>query len=215
MKILTLIITLFVTTSVLANGTLRPEPPRRNNGKRAEALAKVKENKEAFDITVKEVIGLKYFENREFKLEISESMKTRELNDHAVKIRDLNEAIKAKRNELAEATKATEFASLLTMYNKVVKARGDIAAFFEQNKDENAEMALKLIDNLLLIVEVKVLEPAGSPVSTGQILRMMNILEGKVETYGMTAQTFKEIEAEITGILPKNYTMAKAARCIK
>lgn len=221
MKLLTLTITLLVSLSSFAANM--PEAPKKGAEKGRDgrmSAARLAEKTEAFNAAARSVLGQHIGEN--FEIKLPQGMNNKDMDVNAQRIESLGNTLKGKELELKQdPQKATEVASIIMALNKAYAFRPEAESFLKNNEAKISAEAkdatndtIKLIDNLSVILETKLDDTVEIPVSHSQILRVINLIAGMKVT-GLKAEDFIELETQVTSILPKNYTMAQAARCVK
>ncbi len=197
----------------------RPEPPRPQANRRAsEISAALREKIETVSRTAREVLGRRLGEN--FEIKLPEGLSGNKLNRYERDLEEFAQVLRENREEYTrDSNKATEVANYLELLNEVYAVRPNVKSFLENSQLNSAnrevvERTIDFIDNLLTIELTKMTETAESPVSQGQIIRTMSPIT-RLPLSRLRMEDFIELEAQITGILPKDYTMAKAARCVR
>ncbi len=214
-----LIVTLLVSLgSVATFAANRPEPPRPETTRRASELpSTLVEKAEAASRTAREVLGVARV-GRDFEIKLPEGLKENKFNRFERDLEEFTRILREKEQEFSRDTyKAAEVANFLQVLNQAYAQRGNLQQFLDNTSrlnEENKEVVqrfLDFIDNQVNI-EVTVLTTEG--LSQGQVIRALHPIV-RMPTSRLNMENFIEVEAQITGILPKDYTMSKAARCVR
>lgn len=213
------IVALFVVlTSLNGFAVNRPEPPRPEVTRRASELPESLARKaEETSLTARDVLGA-HRVGRDFQLELPKGLEANKTNRYERDLEEFNRHLNEKKEEFArDSYKATEVSSFLAELNKAYATRSNVQEFLENNRNLSNEQKqlvqkhLDFIDNLLTI-QMTVLTVEG--LSQGQVIRSIQPIT-RLPVARLKIEDFVESEAQITGILPKDYNMAKAARCVR
>lgn len=208
---------LVVLVAIGAHAATKPEPPRPEVSRRSsEVPQSLVEKAETLSRTAREVLGARAFEG-DFNLVLPKNLEANKVNRYERNLEELSQLMREKEVEFAkDGNKTSEVATILTELNKVYATRSTIQEFLKNNNLSTEQAALvqkflDLIDNFLTI-ELTVLTVEG--LSQNQVIRSMNPISS-LPLARLKIEDFMAAEAQITGILPKDYNMAKAARCVR
>lgn len=209
------VIVALLTVGICVNGWAigRPTSGNKGRGERSgEVQARSLEKVESLNNAASRILG------QDIKVELPSRLSGQEAKVLEQKLDSLVKALETKQSDiLRDANKKAEIASLLEQMTPAMRARDSYKEFVESNQgdakaNETAENVIRLIDNLFTIMEAKVAETAETPVSTGQIARVLSEL-GRTKNSGLKAEDIFETEVKITSIFGKDYTLEQVARC--
>ncbi len=214
MKLILILATLAITAPTFANTRPGGRPEARREGVNG---ARTGETLVRFNRSCSEVL------DTEVLVRLPESLKNEEAIELVQKAEQFSDTLKSKEVELKEdSIKRTEISTILEAVNGAHMARSRFVDFINsaregkvegsQKAQEVAEDLVRLIDNAFVILDAKVKDSPDAPVSTGQILSVLNILGG-VNKARLEEADIIAFEASVKAVFGNAYSIKQVARC--
>ncbi len=214
MKIVLMLATLTLTITSFATPRPGGKPEGRREGvttgRASEALVR-------FNRSCSESLG------SEINVRLPETLKPEEMTTLVQRAEVLSETLKIREVELKEdSLKRTELSNILESLNGALQARSRFVDYLtnareakiESTREANevAQDLINLIDNAFTIIDAKVKDSPDAPVSTAQILRVLDVL-GSVNRARLTKEDLIAFESSIKDIFGNQYSIKQVARC--
>jgi hypothetical protein len=217
-----ILILLFVALLLTQNSwaTRRPEPPRPEVTRpRGEIPRSLVEKVDTLNREVREILGSDRLP-KAFELRPPEGLTGSKLQRYERDIDEFLTTLRSQRDDLTQDNyRGIEMANFLQTLNSVYAARNNVKDFMDSQRlsadhQQISQRFLDFIDNLMTIQLSKMTETADSPLSQETILLTMRVIND-LPVARMQMQHLIDAEAQITGMLPRDYNMRNAANCVR
>lgn len=214
MKIVLFAAALTLSVPTFAN----PKPGGERPGTRPEGrVNRSLEVMSRFNRTATEVFGT------EVNIRLPETLTAEKATQLAQRFESLDSTLTAKQGEIRQdTTKRTELAAIVEAINPALSGRSRFVDFLDSAQQGRVEASdaiktaaqdiVDLVDNMATIISAKVNDSAEAPVSTAQILRVLNVL-GSNNRAQLSADDIVRFETSIKDIFGNEYSIRQVARC--